>query len=169
MENNRLDPWWVTGIVDGEGSFNARKVPEENTIALSLRISLRADDSRILEKIKDFFGTGIIYYPRQRTAKSLLKFGIRNAHPCVTYEIFSKKDFLNVIIPHFDCYPLQSKKKKDYEICREIACFPYPCRFHGLLPEYLLHLVDELKRQRQYNELQTKMWLPKRKPPPKLL
>ena len=34
----------------------------------------------------------------------------------IQYRVTSLKDLINVIIPHFDKYPLISKKRADYEL-----------------------------------------------------
>jgi hypothetical protein len=53
-----------------------------------------------LNKIKSFFGVGIIK--------------INNSRKSVSYRVQSYKDLNNVIIPHFEKYPLISQKQADF-------------------------------------------------------
>lgn len=39
----------------------------------------------------------------------------------VQYRVGSIQDFTNVIIPHFDKYPLITKKRADYELFKQIC------------------------------------------------
>jgi len=57
-------------------------------------------DLLLLERIKAFFGVGAIY--------------IRKSGNKATYTVQSFKDLTNVIIPHFDKYPLLTQKQADF-------------------------------------------------------
>ena len=56
-------------------------------------------------KLKDYFGVGGVY---QHTGNMY------------RYKVSSIKDTLNVIIPHFDKYPLITQKRADFEIFKQI-------------------------------------------------
>lgn len=69
------------------------------------RIELHSKDTILLRKIQSFFGVGII-----------------SERPCrnaVAYSIQSFRDISNIIIPHFDKYPLITKKQADYILFKE--------------------------------------------------
>jgi hypothetical protein len=59
----------------------------------------------LLRRIKSYFGIGII-----SEYESLNK---------IVYSVQSLRDIVNVIIPHFDKYPLITQKKADYLLFRQ--------------------------------------------------
>nr|ATI20534.1 hypothetical protein [Juglanconis juglandina] len=69
------------------------------------RIELHSRDTLLLRKIQSYFGLGII-----SERLSLNK---------VVYSVQSYKDIINVIIPHFDQYPLVTQKKADYLLFKQ--------------------------------------------------
>ena len=125
MERSKLDPWYVTGLVEGEGCFSVSfsfrkrlKVGIETRPSFS--ISLTRRDLPILEGIREFFGCGGIRYSRtDRTYK---------------YEVRSIKDLDTKILPHFKKYPLQGSKKEDFEkfalICKKVRANLHMNRRH---------------------------------------
>ena len=110
-----LDPHWVTGLVDAEGSFiifiklnsnNSKNLVRQ--IQLSFEISVHIIDIGLLYKLKSFFGeAGTISIPSTRKDARLKITGL--------YDIF------NFIIPHFKQYPLCGMKKIDYDLWSECA------------------------------------------------
>lgn len=108
--SHSLSPWYVTGLVDGEGSFGVSisKRPERSlgySISVAFEIALQASDKHILVKLKDYFGVGGIY-----------------KHCCnmFRYKVSSIKDIRNVIIPHFDKFNLLTQKRADFYIFKRI-------------------------------------------------
>ena len=110
--NNRhnLNPWIITGFTDAEGSFSIFIKPDLN-LNIKWRsvprftIKLHIKDIAILEAIKNTLGVGKI---RQNGINS------------VQYVVESFRD-LQVIINHFDNYPLITAKVSDYLLFKQ--CF----------------------------------------------
>ena len=110
-----LDPWYVTGLVEGEGcftiSFSFRKKLKLGVESRpSFSLSLNQRDLDLLKQIHAFFGCGAIRYSRaDRTYK---------------YESRSVQDLTRRIIPHFEQYPLHGGKHGDFcrfaSVCRKI-------------------------------------------------
>lgn len=107
--NYSLNPWFITGFVDGEGSFiilinkNSRlKTGWE--VKLKFSITVHQKDKAILEKIKFFLGLGEIY---------------KNRANLIEYNVSSVKD-LAIIINNFDKFPLKTKKFADFKLFREV-------------------------------------------------
>lgn len=95
---SNLNPFWVTGFVDAEGSFtmsifSSRTAAIGWTIEPCFIITLHLRDIDILYAIKDFFTVG----------------SVRVVGNCAQYRVRSRAD-LKVIIEHFVKYPLQTSK-----------------------------------------------------------
>jgi hypothetical protein len=110
VKESGLSPYWVTGFADAESSFSL-KVSKKSTsksgwgFVPEFRIELHSRDLLLLRKIQSFFGVGII---SERKDKNI-----------VVYSIQSIRDIIEVIIPHFDRYPLITQKKADYLLFKQ--------------------------------------------------
>jgi hypothetical protein len=107
---------WLSGFVDGEANFNGN-----GKHGFCFRIILREDDKEILETIREYLGVGELYY---RDVKKSMD----NWNPKYVSEVRRNQwvyivqpvmDLINVVIPHFEEYPLRAKKKYQYEKWRD--------------------------------------------------
>lgn len=102
----KLDPMYVTGLAEGEGSFSVsfnfrRSISPGIETRPSFSVSLNARDLDLIKGLRDYFKCGGIRFSRgDRTYK---------------YEVRSIKDLITKIIPHFKNYPLKGSKKNDFE------------------------------------------------------
>lgn len=103
----KLNPYWVTGFVDGDASFTTILSREFQRITLSFEISLHSKDVAILYRIKDFFGCGNV------TTRSNINRS--------TYRVTSLKDITEKIIPHFENYSLYTQKQLDFIVWAKLA------------------------------------------------
>lgn len=106
---NLFNPWFVTGFIDGEGSFMIQlyKSPAYRlgwSVEPQFTICLSQKDRFILEHIKSYLGVGNI---------------CNQGSNAVRYQVKSIKEFL-VVITHFDNYPLITQKLADYIIWKKI-------------------------------------------------
>ncbi|MDD4901130.1 MAG: LAGLIDADG family homing endonuclease [Patescibacteria group bacterium] len=112
-----LNPYYISGFIDGEGSFSV-SVNRHKTLKSGLEIKpefeieLRADDKEILKRIVKTIGCGRIY------DCSYERYGW---YPHAKLKITSAKELKEIFFPFLDQYPLQAKKKKNYEIFRKIV------------------------------------------------
>ena len=105
-------PSYVTGLADGEGcfsvSFSKRK---KMTLGIEVRpsfaVSQHQRNKDIIFFLQQFFSCGGVRYSR--------------SDQNYKYEVRSLSDLITKVIPHFDNYPLQTSKKKDYLIFRQIC------------------------------------------------
>ena len=101
-----LDPNWVTGFTDAEGSFGVyisqRKGTKYWSIVPSFEIGLHSKDLATLYKIKDYFGVGSI--------------SIRKTRAFASFKVSSISDLKNKIIPHYTNFPLQTQKRVDFNL-----------------------------------------------------
>ena len=100
--SSELNPFYVTGFSDGEACFHlAIGVNSRYKIGYYVNpgfiISIHKDDEELLRKIQAFFGDIGVIKPSATT---------RNT---VEFRVLSIND-LNVILNHFDQYPLITKK-----------------------------------------------------------
>lgn len=106
LTNDKLDPWFITGFTDAEGSFMLTiSKTAETRIGYRIRpiyqIELSERDLELLKKIQAFFG-GIGFITK--ATKGCLAFRVRSLEE------------LKIIIAHFDSYPLKTKKRADFEL-----------------------------------------------------
>jgi LAGLIDADG endonuclease len=110
-----LDPWYVTGLAEGEGcfcvSFSRRsKLRMGLEVRPSFALSLNERDEALLTALQTYFGCGWI---RRSRADLTLKFECR-----------STRELLDSIVPHFETYPLWGAKARSFagfaRICRMV-------------------------------------------------
>jgi hypothetical protein len=111
-----LDPWYVTGLTEGEGCFCVSfGVRAKMRVGLEARpsysLSLNEKDLDLLTALKEFFGCGWIRASRgDRTFK---------------YEVRSVPELTGRIAPHFEDFPLRGAKARSFagfaEVCRVIG------------------------------------------------
>nr|QIJ45925.1 hypothetical protein [Calonectria ilicicola]QIJ45966.1 hypothetical protein [Calonectria ilicicola] len=102
---SKLNPFYVTGFVDGEGSFILTIIRDNKyksgwRVACRFVISLHKKDLMLLNSIKEFYGTGSVFHMSKDS---------------VQYRVESLAG-LEIIINHFDKYPLITKKQADYKL-----------------------------------------------------
>ena len=110
-QQERLDPWWIVGFVDGEGCFSVstfkNKTCKSGYQTLFEFVVTQGESSRsAMEALKVYFGCGHIYINRRHDnhRENLLRFCVRK-----------QTDLKEIIIPFFRKYPLQSAKRIQFE------------------------------------------------------
>ena len=108
-----INPYFITGLFDAESSFvvTILKNPRYKTgwnVQARVQIKMHEKDRILIKSIKDFFGNiGYISEP--------------NKNHTVEFRVSTLKDLVNVIITHFDNYPLITKKYSDYVLFKQIV------------------------------------------------
>lgn len=108
-----LNPFYVTGFTEGEGSFYIGILPRRMNQGFEVRpsfsLSQNEKDKELIETLIDFFGCGFVRYSKSdQTFK---------------YEVRSLEDLQTKIIPHFEKYQLEGRKKKDFETFKQVINF----------------------------------------------
>jgi len=113
-----LDPWYVTGFADGEAAFTYSRAG--GSFGLYFSVKQREDNRQIVEEIHNFFNNaGQIY--RGKESSGAHKSG--STKPYAYYRV-TKSSELQIIVEHFDKFPLQSEKKFEaYKIWREMVVY----------------------------------------------
>jgi len=111
MTKSQIDPNWISGFVDGEGTFYVGINKHEEMSAgwqvlPEFRVVQHQKDIKLLYKIKEYLGCGTV----------------RKNHGD-RYELRIRKlDHLkNIVIPFFESYPLQTQKKYDFLSFRKVV------------------------------------------------
>jgi hypothetical protein len=121
-----VDPWYVTGLVEGEGCFTYSRRPRSG-MALYFAVKLTRADDGLLRRLQEFFGgIGTLYRVRPRAAGRAA--GYTKA---ASYYRISRNDQLRRVVEHFDAYPLRGVKAAAFEIWRLMVLlkleFPRTC------------------------------------------
>jgi len=113
-----LNPWYITGFCDGEAAFTYSRAG--GTFGLYFAVKQREDNRQIIEEIREYFHyAGNIY--RNKESRPTKNSGFSKA---AAYYRVTKISELQVIVDHFDKYPLQSKKKLEaYQVWRQMVMY----------------------------------------------
>jgi hypothetical protein len=112
-ESQNLDPWFVSGFVDGEGSFvvilaKNDKLKSGWRVQAVFSIGLHGKDLALLKQIQTYFhGIGDIYH--------------KKSDGSYQYTISNIKDIKDILIPHFENYPLITQKKADFILFKSVV------------------------------------------------
>ena len=121
MENNtstlkKLDGNYIAGFVDGEGCFFVRLYKKKRKKWLEIpyytpefSIKIREDDWHILQRIKHTIGCGKLIRKKEK----------HRHNRSVGFVVYKKLDLIEKVVPFFDKYPLQGKKKVDFNLWKE--------------------------------------------------
>jgi hypothetical protein len=117
IHKKKLNPYYVAGFIDGEGSFSISIGKHKTTksgfdVRPEFEIEVRKDDQEILERILITIGCGKIF------DCSYERYGW---FPHAKYKITSNKNLRDYLFPFLDKYPLQAKKAQMYKKFKTIV------------------------------------------------
>jgi len=111
-----LNPNYIVGLVDGEGSFTVyvrnpdeiKKVKRRTRAEPRFYLKLIEKDKDILYELKNFFGCGNVYFQIDKR---------KNHKNCYRYEVGNRNDLEKIVMPFFKKNRLKlMSKRKDFEI-----------------------------------------------------
>ena len=111
-----LNPEYIIGLVDGEGSFtvyvknpkSSKNVKRRVRAEPRFYLKLVERDKAILYALKNFFKCGNVYFQKD---------GRENRQNCYRYEVANRDDLQNIIVPFFKKYPPKIfSKRKDFNL-----------------------------------------------------
>lgn len=111
LNGRGLDPWFVTGFADAEGSFiiHIRKLPRNTTgwrVEGRFKITLHKKDLALLKQLQKFFS-------------GVRKIG-KNGKDTLSLDIRSIEELYTAVLPLFDSYSLITQKKVDFELFKRV-------------------------------------------------
>ncbi len=109
-------PWFVTGFVDGEGSFHVAIYQDSRMqtgwkIIPEFHVSQRLSSRKVLDELVGFFQCG---YVKANHARNPMD-------KTYVYVVRDRSDLLGKIIPFFERYPLKTEKQNDAAIFTKIV------------------------------------------------
>jgi hypothetical protein len=115
MKNNTNLAWYLTGFTDAEGFFNVTISPKQSggyQVSLRFGLQLHEKDLPLLKILQEYFnGIGTIDVRKRKDSKNALAY----------WSVRKFDDIINVIIPHFNKYPLLTQKRADFLLFEKIA------------------------------------------------
>ena len=112
-KNSKLNPWFLTGLIDAEGSFIISiKINKELKLGWRVRsifsICLHSRDLSLLLELQEYFG-GIGSISKNKNRKEVI------------YSVNGLKDLTTVLIPHFEKYGLLTQKAADFILFTKVV------------------------------------------------
>jgi hypothetical protein len=111
--DNKLNPSFVSGLTDAEGSFTTtlykdKKLTTGWRVIIAFKLGLNVRDIFLLRQLQAFFGDiGTINYDKSNNSYS--------------FRVTKIKDLKNIIIPHFQKHPLITQKAADFLLFAQIV------------------------------------------------
>jgi hypothetical protein len=138
-----INPNWVTGFIDGEGSFIIAILPStgptKKKVSLRLSVTQKSHSIGVLYDLQKFFGCGLI---------------IPSSKDCMRFVVQKKEDIFNKIIPHFNLYPLITSKGLNldsFKKAAEIVKKGEHLKLEGL--NKIIELKNLMNKKRTFEEL----------------
>jgi len=100
----KMDPNFITGLTEAEGSFSIIKVKDKRAkfdinVGLRFKITMLVNETELINMVKSFFDCGTIVIGKNGT---------------INFEVKNLNSINECIIPHFCNYPLRGTKNLDF-------------------------------------------------------
>ena len=102
---SKLNPWYVTGFTDAEGSFSINvktTATDKIKVGLQYKVTQLASSEEVLHDLVDYFKVGNVHIDNRSTGT-------------LKYQVQDLVSIRERILPHFEEYPLQTSKALDYK------------------------------------------------------
>lgn len=139
-------PWYVTGICDGEGSFQItiQDIKGKGYTGykpfLEFKVTQKEDSSGMLYELKRYFNCGRISIDNRKTQT-------------MKFVVTSNNDLADKIIPHFDMYPLKTSKVLNYLNFKSAVLFMKDKQHYNLKGiEWLKEIKSKMNKARSFKD-----------------
>ena len=140
----KLDPNWVSGFVDGEGTFYVG-INKNDTMKIGyqvlpeFRVVQHKKDIKVLYALKEFFGAGVVRI---------------NHDTRYELRIRSLDHINNLVLPHFNKYSLITQKKFDFLKFQEIInLMNQDEHLEGKGIKRIINIASKMNRQEKIKSL----------------
>ena len=106
IKSELLNPYWVSGFIDGDGSFTVSIESTTNYVNIRLIVGLHEREQILIDRLFKFFNGGRI--------------NLSSKQQMVYFTIGNSKDLTSRVLPHFDTYTLVGNKLDNYLIWKKI-------------------------------------------------
>lgn len=120
---------WLVGFIDAEGCFMV--LVKNSTVSFMLQIELHKDDAGVLYKIQEMLGVGNIKFHKSRDS--------------VLFYVARFEDIVEVILPIFEQFPLQTTKYLDFKSFKEAINIKLNYKKRDTLTKTDLKKINNLK------------------------
>jgi hypothetical protein len=106
---NNINPLWITGFTDAEGSFGISTKTINNSslkVNLQFKITQKVTNYNLLNDLRDYFDCGNV---------------VKDKGIAFKFQVQDLNSIITKVIPHFDNNPLVSSKAMDYNNWKEVA------------------------------------------------
>ncbi len=127
--SNEAFGWYLSGLTDGEGCFHVRADYRHNraedprrkpgykksmrpAFRAMFNISMRDDETIGLTAIRNRLGVGRLYADAAASRRG-------GGNPQIKWEVSRFSELTEIVVPHFDAFPLVLKKSRDFVIWRK--------------------------------------------------
>jgi len=151
---------WITGFVDGEGCFSIGFIKQSDKkekqrlrrgyktgyqVTHEFVVTQGEKSKKSLEILKEYFGTGNIFVNKRydNHKENLYRYAVRN-----------RKDLLEIIIPFFQKYQLQTAKNEDFKLfakCLKLISDNKHLTYSGLIK--IVEISSKMNRQTSRDKL----------------
>lgn len=148
-KNEKLYPWQVTGLTDGEGSFayslvksklDSNKHSTKIKFNLEFKITQKSHSEGVLFELKDYFGCGSVIIDNRKTGTK-------------KFQVKSLDSILNKVIPHFEKYPCLTSKQLNFMDWKKIAFIMYNkehLTVNGM--QKIINLISQMNTKRSFQD-----------------
>lgn len=145
MKNNNLNPWYITGLTDSEGTFSCyiqriSPLKDKMTISFEYKIAQKSHSSDILYEIQNYFSGGTVVIDNRKTDTK-------------KYHVTNLEFILEKIIPHFEQFPCLSSKNLNFKDWKQIATIVHQKKhLSSKGVEEILIILDSLNMKRSFKD-----------------
>ncbi len=113
---NHPHAWYISGFVDGEGSFHIAFHPDERMktgwkIIPEFHVSQRLSSRKVLDELVEFFHCGYVKPNHKANPRDVT----------YVYVVRDRQDLLTKILPFFRKYLLRTEKRHDFALFERVV------------------------------------------------
>jgi hypothetical protein len=112
-KNSKLNPYFVSGLVDAEGSFGVFITKNDRykngwSVRSLFQIVLHLNEAPLMRQFEEFFNCiGVVKFHKNRKI--------------LNYSVANLNDLTTTLIPHFKKYPLLTQKAADFKFFEQVV------------------------------------------------